>query len=472
MVQFSPDELAAATGGRWSAPPPSAPTGFAIDTRHLRAGQAFVALRTAQRDGHDFLPAARQGGASAALVSRPDAAVDLAQLVVADPLAAFQAVARRHRQRFAGPVVGISGSAGKTSTKELLALLLGGRPAGAGTAPAADPVLATVGNLNNHLGVPLTLTRLDGAVHRHAVIEAGIGAAGEMAPLAAMIAPDVAIITLVAPAHLGGLGDLAGVAREKAILPAAVRAGGLALFPASCAAWPAFRALAGAILVVGRAAELAALPPPRAGEERVAFAAVHRREGTTLTLAGEPAASFGLRRVSDGMAQNAVLAICAARRLGVADALIRDRLATWQPAPLRGEQRRTGGKLFYVDCYNANPAAMADAVAAFATDAPPDQPRLFVLGGMEELGAEAARYHRELGRSLHLRPGDFLFIIAAEAAAVRAGALENGVDPAQIEIVASLAPIADRLASFRGAVFIKGSRKYALESLLGEAAHA
>ncbi len=461
MVQFLPDELAAWTGGSWSRRPAAAPTGFAIDTRQLRAGQVFVALKTGRRDGHDFLPAAEAAGASAALVAAASPGVRLPQLVVADPAAAFQDVARRHRRRFERPVVGISGSAGKTSTKELLARLLG------------EGVLATEGNLNNQLGVPLTLTRLDPAVHLYAVIEAGIGAPGEMGPLAAMIAPDIAIITLVAAAHLAELGDLAGVAREKALLAAAVRAGGVAIFPASCAGWPAFRELAGNTVVAGRAGELAALPPARPGEERVAFATSHRGDETTITVGGEsPPAAYALRRVSEGMAQNAVLAVCAARRLGVPAASIRRRLAAWQPAPLRGELRRDGDRLLYLDCYNANPAAMADAVAAFVAAAPADRPRLFILGGMEELGPETARYHRELGRGLHLRPNDFLCVIGPEAGFVREGALENGNRPEQIAVVASLAPVAARLAAFTGAVFIKGSRKYALETLVGEAAHA
>jgi UDP-N-acetylmuramoyl-tripeptide--D-alanyl-D-alanine ligase len=463
MVQFLPEELAAWTGGRWSARPALPPTGFAIDTRELGAGQAFVAVKTGRRDGHDFLPAAEAAGARAALVAVANPAVALPQLVVPDPVAAFQRVARGHRRRFAGPVIGISGSAGKTSTKELLALLLG-----AG-------VLATAGNLNNQLGVPLTLTRLDPAVHLFAVIEAGIGAPGEMGPLAAMIAPDIAIITLVAAAHLGELGDLAGVAREKALLAAAVRSGGVALFPAACAAWPAFRELGGCAVVVGRTGEEGALPPARTGEERVYFSAVHRGAETTITVGGaEPPEAFTLPRVSEGMAQNAVLAICAARRLGLPAAAIRRRLAAWRPAPLRGEVRQRAGQLLYLDCYNANPAAMADALAAFGASAPAAQPRLYILGGMEELGAEAARYHRELGRSLHLRAADFLYLLGPEAGAVREGALENGNRAEQIAVVAGLEPVAARLSAFAGAVFIKGSRRYALETLVGEAeaAHA
>jgi len=444
-----------------------------MDTRRLRPGQAFVALRTEDRDGHDFLAAAEKAGASAAFVAASNPAVGLPQLVVEDPLAAWQAVAREHRRRFRGPVVGVSGSAGKTSTKNLVALLLGATPGGSGE----SPVLATQGNLNNRIGVPLTLTRLDPEFHHYAVVEAGIAAPGEMAPLAAMIEPDVAIITLVAPAHLEALGGLEGVAREKARLPAAVRAGGVAIFPASCAAFTAFRELRTRTLIVGPSAS-GRLSAPGGPEipapSRVGFAVAHQGGATTITLAGGPQpGAYVLPRVSDGMAQNAALAICAAQELGVTAEAIRARLAAWRPAPLRGELRRSGGRLLYLDCYNANPASMADALAAFWSVAPPALPRLFVLGGMEELGGETERYHRELGRRLHLRPGDFLFVIGAQAEAVRAGALENGNRAEQIAVVDSLEPIAARLEAFAGAVFIKGSRKFALEALAGEeAAHA
>ena len=181
---FNPSDLAAWTGGRWTRPPAAPLRGFHFDSRRLEPGIVFVALPGAQRDGHDFLPAAAAGGAAAALVARARPEADLPQLVVGDTLRAWQSIARQHRRAFAGPVVGISGSAGKTSTKDLLALLLGA---------AARGVAATEGNFNNELGVPLTLTQLEPARHRWAVIEAGISAPGEMDRLAAMIAPDVAV---------------------------------------------------------------------------------------------------------------------------------------------------------------------------------------------------------------------------------------------------------------------------------------
>ena len=130
MPEFSPELLATWTGGRWTTQPVSALLGFSIDTRQIGAGQIFVAIKTDKRDGHDFLAAAKKSGASAALVAQPNPALALPQLVVSDPLKAFQAIAREHRRQFRGPVVGVSGSAGKTSTKNLLALLLGGASAG------------------------------------------------------------------------------------------------------------------------------------------------------------------------------------------------------------------------------------------------------------------------------------------------------------------------------------------------------
>ncbi|MBW8782490.1 MAG: UDP-N-acetylmuramoyl-tripeptide--D-alanyl-D-alanine ligase [Verrucomicrobia bacterium] len=427
-----------------------------MDTRQLHAGQVFVAIRTEKRDGHDFLPAAQAAGASAALVSRADPALALPQLVVADPLAAFQAIAREHRRTFRGPVVGISGSAGKTSTKNLLALLLGGEAGG---------VLATEGNLNNHLGVPLTLTRLDPAKHTFAVIEAGISGPGEMAPLAAMIEPDIAINTLIAPAHVAELGSLEGVAREKAVLPAAVRASGVAVFPGQQLEFSAFRELSVRTLVVEAADVLRPAEPPK---DRVYFTVTHRDDQTAVAVAygAPPPLVFTFRRVSAGMAQNAVLAVCAALWLGVAPETVQARIAGWQPAKLRGELRREDGRLLYIDCYNANPAAMGDALDAFYAVAPESEPRLLVLGCMGELGAESAMYHRALGRSLRLRRGDHLFIIGDDAGAVRQGALESGLPAAQVEVVASLEPIKARLAGFRGAVFIKGSRRYQLENVL------
>lgn len=499
MPTFDPEQLKAWTGGRWTAQPVSALGGFSVDTRQLRAGQVFVALQTEKRDGHDFLGAAQAAGASAAIVARADERLRLPQLVVADPLAAFQTIAREHRRAFRGRVVGISGSAGKTSTKDLLALLLGGVPCEASgqqghscDAAAAKQsgssgvhatgdnvaaggedgdnlfsgrVLATAGNLNNHLGVPLTLTRIDPERHEFAVIEAGISAPGEMKPLAQMIEPDVSIITLVAPAHTEELGGIEGVAREKAVLPAALRASGIAVFPRSAADLVAFRELDVRTLVVERADVIRPAEPPK---DKVYFTVTQRADETAVALAygPPPPLVFTFRRVSDGMAQNAVLALCAALWLGIPRDVIQARLRCWHPARLRGEIRREDGRLLYLDCYNANPASMADALATFTAVAAAAEPRLYVIGCMEELGAEAAKYHRELGRSIELRDQDRLFVIGSHAHDVSAGVLELGDFTRQMQIVSSLDVVAPCVAGWRGAVFVKGSRRYQLEKVL------
>lgn len=426
----------------------------------------FVALKTDKRDGHEFLAAALAAGAGAALVAQPNPSIKLPQLVVRDPLAALQAIAREHRRAFRGPVVGISGSAGKTSTKELLTLVLGGPGSG---------VLSTEGNLNNYLGVPLTLLRLDPAAHKFAVVEAGISAPGEMPPLAAMIAPDLAIITMIAAAHTQALGGLEGVAREKSALVRGVAAGGVAIFPKSCTQFAAFQDLFVDQLVLERST---VLRPATLPQHTIHYNIIQRRDETVVAVAfgPPPPLMFKLRRVTDGMADNAAIAILTALRLGVSGANIQARLAAWAPPKLRGEIRRDGGRLLYLDCYNANPASMADALATFVAIAPDNEPRLFVLGCMEELGRDAAAHHRRLGRTLPLRDHDRVMVIGSNAHEVCAGILEQGDFTKQIQICSTLEPMAEAIAEWRGAVFVKGSRRYELERALNgasqEAVHA
>ena len=448
MPLFAPAYLANWTGGHWTTKPNLPLHGFTQDTRKLRAGQVFVALRTEKRDGHDFLAAAMSAGASAALVGRPDGALMLPQLVVEDPLKAFQVIAREHRRTFRGPVSAITGSCGKTSTKNLLARLLGGEPM----------VLATEGNLNNHIGVPLTLTRLDPGGHESAVIEAGISGPGEMAELGAMIDPDHAIVTLIAPAHTEELGGLDGVAREKAVLLQHVRPTGLSVFPKQCWDFSPFKDLPQASIVAVPEGETADAP------RTLSFGLKWSPTRTEVLIGGRR--RFDFRRVTRGMAQNAVLAIILASELGVGDEAIQRALDDWQPAKWRGELKQDGQRTLYLDFYNANPASMADSLENFDALVPAGAPRLLVLGCMEELGAESPRHHRELGRSLKLGADDHVFVIGSEAAAVRAGALEKGAVEKQVEVVTSLDPVIDRVAGFRGAVFIKGSRRYELEKVV------
>lgn len=455
MSDFDPTSIAADCGGAWQGNPGHAIAGFSIDTRSLQPGELFVALKTGQRDGHDFVRDAADRGAAGALVSRVVADVSLPQLLVGDTVDALQSLAKAHRSRFGGRVVGVTGSAGKTSTKDLLAAIL------------ADPeeILATAGNLNNHLGVPLTMLRLDVQQHRFAVIEAGISGTGEMAVIAPLIAPDVAIITAIGAAHLEGLESVSGVAREKAILAAAVPAAGTVVLGSSCLRFPEFRELVSRRLIVAGAGEKGIKPGMR--EQMVPFAIQHENDNTQVCLTWHGAVEeFSVPRTTSGMAGNLALAVATALNLGVKSGSIRERLPGWRPAPLRGEIRRDRGRLIYLDCYNANPVSMRDAIDGFVDLAPESQPRLFVFGSMEELGAEAERLHRELGEYLPMRSQDSLIVFGTNAAA-----LAEGVGSRSLNAAISINPDfsdAERVVRvFRGAVFLKGSRRYALEKLVG-----
>lgn len=443
MPTFAAADLAAWTDGRWTTAP-AAVTGFGTDTRALGAGDAFVALRTDRRDGHDFLPDARARGAACALVSRP-VADPLPQLVVADAAAALRAAAGAWRRRFPGPVVGVTGSVGKTSTKDLLGALLG---------PAA---FVTEANLNNLLGVPLMLLRLEPTRHRYAVIEAGMSVPGELGVSAAILRPDVAIVTAVAAVHLEGVGSLAGVAREKATLVGALAEGGRAILPAALLAWPDFAAHADRCVAVRFVGE----PAPVVRPARLVEASLGEEAGRrVLRLDGE---SFPLGPVSDGLARNAALAILAARAVGADVAALRAALVAWSPPVGRGSVHADGARTFYVDCYNSSPAALLDAARCFDRLSAAARPRLWVLGGMAELGADSAALHRGCGAELPVRADDAVVAFGGDAAQLLAGL---PVGPGPRVAAGTLDDVRAAIAAHAGFVFVKGSRSFALERAL------
>jgi UDP-N-acetylmuramoyl-tripeptide--D-alanyl-D-alanine ligase len=213
-------ELRGATGG--TLPADLAVTGISIDTRTIQPGDLFVALRDA-RDGHDFVADALAKGATAALVDRdpPGVAADAPLLRVADTLAGLQALGAAARARSTARVVGVTGSVGKTTTKEMLRTALG----------ALGPTHASAASYNNHWGVPVTLARMPRAA-RFAAIEMGMNNRGEIAPLARMALPHVAIITTIGTAHIGNLGSQAAIAEEKADILLGLEKGGTAILPA------------------------------------------------------------------------------------------------------------------------------------------------------------------------------------------------------------------------------------------------
>ena len=452
MPTFSSADLAAWAEGRWTVAPRAAVTGFGTDTRALRAGDVFVAVRTERRDGHDYLSAARSQGAACALVGRT-VADDLPQLVVDDPLAALRRVAARWRADFPGRVIGVTGSVGKTSTKELLAALLGAE------------AFVTEANLNNLIGVPLMLLRLEPGVHRFAVIEAGMSVPGELGVSAAVIRPDLAIVTNVAPVHLEGVGSLAGIAREKATLVAALAPGGRAIIPAELLSWPEFAAHAARCVAVQFEGEAAPTVAP-GRLVRAAFLA-DARGRRSLVLDGEV---FPLSPLSDGLARNSALALVAAREAGVPAAALAAVTAKWLPPAGRGSVHVEGDRTFFVDCYNSSPASLLDSARAFdRLSRVSAAPRLFLLGGMAELGPTSAQLHRDCGAQLPLRPGDHVVVFGGDSAALLQGVALPGVE---LSAAASVEDAAARVAAHRGFVFLKGSRSFALERCLPGALRA
>ena len=442
---FVPELMAQWSQGHWSKPPTRAIQGFGTDTRTLGAGDAFVAIKTERRDGHNYLSEAQQRGAACALVSKL-IANDLPQLVVDDPQAGLRRIAAGWRQQFKGTVIGVTGSVGKTSTKDLLGALLG---------PSA---FITEANLNNLIGVPLMILRLDHAKHRFAVIEAGMSVPGELKISAEVMRPNLAIVTAVAPVHLAGVESLAGVASEKSQLVAALTASGKAIMPASLLAWPDFKAFAAQTFAVQFEGEAAPLVKPA----RLISASLHSQGShRVLTLDGE---AYTLAAISDGLARNAALAIVAAKEVGVSVAAIREALVRWLPPLGRGSVHALADQTFYIDCYNSSPASLIDAAQCFdrlsAADA---RPRLFVLGGMAELGAQSAALHRECGAHLPLRTGDEVAGWSGDVAELLAGIKVAGVKKV---LASSHAEVTDIISRHHGYIFVKGSRAGALERVL------
>lgn len=461
MATFEAREAAAITHGVWMEGVPAGPLrSFAIDTRHLEAGQTFVAMRTERRDGHAFLEAARDRGALAALVAEPRKGLGLPQLVVDNPLLALQSLARIWRQRFSGQVIGITGSFGKTTVRELLGRTLGSQ------------WRRTSGNLNNHIGVPLSLLELDPRYYAGGILEAGINEAGEMRLLAEMIDPDMALITGVGPAHLEKLGTVENVAREKAQLARAVRPGGRVVIPYPLLAYPDFREVGEAVAL--DAVALEGMPsehpaPPRSRVVRFAWEALAENGFGRLWQIDEPARQVTFPAGSRGMVMNLALVVHTACHLGVPLESLQAALEGWRPFSRRGETFRFGPRTYYVDCYNANPVSMLDSVERFQKVFA-GREQMYVMGGMEELGDAAAWWHRETFRKMALPRAARAVVIGRWAESMREGLVEGGCPCGQVSMYADATAARESVAAFEGAVFLKGSRAYALEQLVEEGA--
>ena len=381
MTLWTATEAAAATGGQargdWQA------DGVSIDTRSLRPGDLFVALKAA-RDGHEFVAQALAKGAAAALVSHVPEGVapDVPLLVVDDVQVALEELGRAGRARCGARVVAVTGSVGKTSTKEMLAVMLGDQGA----------THASVASYNNHWGVPLTLARMPRDT-RFAVIEIGMNHPGEIAPLARMARPHVALITTVAAAHLEAFDSIGGIAREKASVMEGLEPGGIAVLNADIETAPILWAKAaqtGArVLGFGRNAD----------EYRLLEITV---SGEVITVGAEATGrpmGFMIRSAGAHFAMNGLGALAACAALGADPDRAAASLGRWTPYAGRGVRERMqwpGGTLELLDdSYNANPASMAAALDVLVA-AEPKGRRIAILGDMKELGPDAETLHASL----------------------------------------------------------------------------
>jgi UDP-N-acetylmuramoyl-tripeptide--D-alanyl-D-alanine ligase len=375
---WSPEHVAEAAGGRLVAPAPrpGGPTRAVIDSRAAGPGDLFVGLPGANVDGGRFAPQALAGGAWGVLVAPEHAeaarcAMPGALIAADDPLLALQRLATAWRRALACQVVGITGSVGKTSTKDILAAMLG----------QAKRTVANRENLNTEIGLPLTVLEAPAGTEA-LVVEMGMRGPGQIAALTAIAEPDVGVITAVAPVHLELMGSIEAIAAAKAELVAGLRPGGTAVIPA--------------------------------GE---ALLEPHRRDDVTTVTFGpdgdveELPAGLTLPFTSAHMRQNALAALAAARAVGVEpDGLLDVALSSF-----RGQRVHLPGDIVVVnDCYNANPMSMRAALDDLAASA--SGRRVAVLGDMLELGPDEARFHAEVGAHAREVGVDLLVAVGPRAA--------------------------------------------------------
>ncbi|MGC6416909.1 MAG: UDP-N-acetylmuramoyl-tripeptide--D-alanyl-D-alanine ligase [Bradymonadia bacterium] len=447
--------IAAATNGQLVTGDNQSFSSVSIDTRTLSEGAAFFCIRGPRFDGHDFLASAIVGGASVVVVAKdashklPDELPShLAVVTVDEPEQALQTSAQRWAESQDVFTIGLTGSSGKTSTKEMLAQILS----------VHAPVLATQGNLNNHLGVPLTLWSLT-EEHRYAVVEMGMNAPGEISFLASLAQPNLGIVTTVGEAHTEGVGSLEGVARAKGELLRHLGAEHTAVFPSEVR----YKS----VLTDGvTARQLTVGPAPDD------FVRILEHQDTEQGLVGtievdQEELTIELPVRGRHNLENAALATAVAVRLGLSKTLICEALKGVALPALRGELKEldTGSEVT-LDCYNANPQSMRAAMSTFMGRHPQG---LLVLGDMLELGDCAHQAHVALGRSFaNDRHEHTLMAIGPLASSIVDGAREAGVGESSLLWFPNVAAALETIEQYtrRGqALLLKGSRGMKLEQI-------
>lgn len=380
---FTFEEIIRSTGGKPAGGVAAAGTvaGVSIDSRTIAPGEAFIAIRGDNFDGHEFIPAAVRKGAACVIFEKGRFAANrlprgTAGIAVEDGVRALEAAARFHRDRFSIPVVAVTGSNGKTTTKDMCAWALGKK----------FRLVKTEGTQNNHIGVPLTLLRL-GARHEACVLELGSNHPGEIAERAATAGPSVGIITNVGPSHLEHFGSLSGVFREKYSLARALRAPGVLIVNADDPH------LSRSLVAKKQKPFIISIGIQRPADYRARGVSVKGLD-TRFTLNGR---SFRLATPGSHNVYNALAAAACCRVMGMGYGDIARRLASFEFPAGRLKAVRVNGALFIDDSYNSSPASLSQALAALKGLGNRGR-RIMVMGDMLELGAREEEFHRAAGK--------------------------------------------------------------------------
>ncbi len=449
-MKLSVRRIAEITGGRLSpAGAEGVVRGISTDSRTIRPGELFVPLRGPKYDGHDFLLRALQNGAAACLSEEVIAGLKVPVIQVEDSLRALGDLAAAHRRNYQGPLVAVTGSSGKTTTKEMLAAIL----------ERTAPGLKSAGNFNNLVGVPLTLFGLRPEEHRWAVIEMGMSARGEIARLAEIAAPTLGLITNIGPAHLETLHGLDGVARAKGELFAALQPGAVAVINADDPRVLALPVANGVHrLLYGLSGE---------AEVRAEAVVARGRQVRFRLCVGDRSARVVLPVAGRFNVSNALAAAAVARALGVPFDTIVAGLCGFRP--LQGRMQLcplASGALLLKDDYNANPLSMGAALEAL-DQLDGEGRRIAVLGDMFELGDESHRLHREVGARA-ARHCDLLLLLGDMAGVMADGARAAGLAPRRIRIATDheeAAACLARVLRTGDRVLVKGSRGMRMERI-------
>lgn len=457
MNFFNADNLLAHTAGRWLQRPdrPATLAGVGIDSRSDLAGKCFVAIKGEHHDGHDYLRQAVDAGADLLIVHHHPLERDLPPhvgvLQVDDTRAALGRLACAYRRQLRRTrVIAITGSAGKTTVKHLLDAVLSTSMRGS----------AAPRSYNNDIGVPLTILRTD-PQDEYLIVEIGANRPGEIDQLAAMVQPDVAVITMIGRAHLGGFGSLETVAREKATLLRHMQSNALAVVNADSPHLRRHIHTAESLVLFGQADDADLRLTDWGADEGDWRFEVDGRDRFRLGLPGKH------------NALNALAVVAVARQLGITDRRIDAALGQCEPVEMRMSCHRIGDIIVYNDAYNANPDSVIAAVTTFAELAADATRRVLVLGDMLELGEAAPQLHREIGQFVvdldRGAPIDHVILVGPLAQNLAAPI--RGVWPANrltllSEMNAKTAAATAGLLQPGDTVLLKGSRAVALEQVM------